>query len=212
MNSRILLFISLFLTFAFSVIGWAVVINALVKSNDESSYVKSIVQALEASGIVDINYHDIYSICAVIAAVCALLTALSLVSTVSQIFSFGKKRFYLRLQAYLMLFGALWLLATVIACDVIFATRSTKVTVTLGGIVVPQSSIQPIQQAIGISPEYKQKWYLKLCAILPWFASLFATVSGLLLLKAARDTTDYVITEEREQEKVGRPSNAKQVE
>lgn len=130
-----------------------------------------------------------------------------------------------------MLFGALWLLATVIACDVIFATRSTKVTVTLGGIVVPQSSIQPIQQAIGISPEYKQKWYctyspgrvsgflanscnlkVKLCAILPWFASLFATVSGLLLLKAARDTTDYVITEEREQEKVGRPSNAKQVE
>jgi len=207
MNSKLLLFVSLFLTFAFSVIGWSVVINALVKSNHESSYVKS---AVPGGTVVDINYHDIYSVCAVIAAACALLTALSLVSIFSQIFSIGLKRPFLRLQTFLMLFGALWLLATVIACDVLFATRSTKITATLNGVTVPQSVVQQIEQEIGVSPVYKNKWYLRLCAILPWFAFLFATVSGLLLHHAARNTDNYPITKETESENIPRTSDAKQ--
>jgi len=206
---KILLFVSLFLTFAFSVIGWSVVINALVKSNNESSYIQSVFAPDGA--IVDINYHDVYSVCAVIAAVSALLTALSLVSTASQIFSIGTKRPHLRLQAYLMLFSALWLLAAVIACDVFFATRSTQVTATVGEFAISQSSLQQIEKAMGISPEYKDKWYLRLCAILPWFAVLFATLSGLLLYRAARNTNDYAMTEETESEKMVQTSTAKQV-
>jgi len=206
---KILLFVSLFLTFAFSVIGWSVVINALVKSNDESSYIKSVFAPDGA--VVDIDYHDIYSVCAVIAAASALLTALSLASTASQIFSIGTKRPHLRLQACLMLFGALWLLATVIACDVFFATRSTKVTATVGEFAIAQSSIQEIEAAIGVSPEYKDKWYLRLCAILPWFAVLFATVSGALLYSAARNNGGYSKTEEPESEKMVQRSGAKQV-
>jgi hypothetical protein len=163
------------------------------------------------------------------AAGCALLTVLSLVSTFSQIFSIGKKRPYLHLQAYLMLFGALWLLAIVTACDILYATRSSKITATVGGIPVPQSFIQQIQQAIGISPQYKDKWYctyspscvsaflansckVRLCAILPWFAFPFATLSGLLLYSAARNTGDDAITEETESEKIARSSDVKQLE
>ncbi|KAG2135257.1 hypothetical protein DEU56DRAFT_807468 [Suillus clintonianus] len=204
MASKILLLGSLFLTFAFSVVGWSVVINALVKSNQESSYVKSVVPD---GTIVDINYHDIYSVCSVIAAACALLTTLSLVSTISQLLSIGRKRRLLYLQAYLMLFGALWLLATVIACDVLFATRSTKITATLDGFALPQSDIQQMEQEIGVSPEYRKKWYLRLCAILPWFAVLFATLSGLLIHKAARNTDDYGGMEATESEKIARTSD-----
>jgi hypothetical protein len=204
MASKILLLISLFLTFAFSVVGWSVVINALVKSNQESSYIKS--EAPDGI-IVDINYHDIYSVCAVIAAACALLTALSLVSAFSQMSSFGRKQRVLHFQAFLMLFGALWLLATVIACDVLFATRSTKITATLNGSAVPQSSIQQMEQNIGVSPEYSKKWYLRLCAILPWFAVLFATLSGLLLHSAAKNTNDYRSTEASESQKIARTSD-----
>jgi hypothetical protein len=58
-----------------------------------------------------------------------------------------------------MLFGALWLLATVIACDVLFATRSTQVTATLDGFALSQSVIQQIEQSIGVAPEYSKKWY-----------------------------------------------------
>ncbi|KAG2136969.1 uncharacterized protein EDB93DRAFT_1091442 [Suillus bovinus] len=199
MASKILLLVSLFLTFAFSVVGWSVVINALVKSNQESSYVKS---EAPVGTIVDINYHDIYSVCSVIAAACALLTALSLISAFSQISSIGRQQRLLRLQAFLMLFGALWLLATVIACDVLFATRSTKITATFDGVALSQSVIQQFEQNIGVSPEYSQKWYLRLCAILPWFAVLFATLSGLLLHKAARNTDGYTNTEVTESKKI----------
>ncbi|KAJ8594348.1 hypothetical protein M405DRAFT_917692 [Rhizopogon salebrosus TDB-379] len=208
MNSKILLFVSLFLTFAFSVVGLSVVINALVKSNQESSYVKSVVPG---GTVVDLNYHDVYSVCAVIGAVCALLIAVSLLSIFSQIFSIGvKRRSFLRLQAFLMLFGALWVLATVIACDVLFTTRSTKITATLDGVAVPQSVVEQIEQEIGVSPVYKNKWYLRLCAILPWFAFLFATLSGLLLHHAARNTNNYAVTKETESENVPRASDVKQ--
>ncbi|KAG1855172.1 hypothetical protein DFJ58DRAFT_786519 [Suillus subalutaceus] len=202
MPSKVLLLVSLFLTFAFSVVGWSVVINALVKSNQESSYVKS---AAPGGTIVDLNYHDVYSVCSVIAAACALLTAVSLVSAFSIISSIGRKQRLLHLQAFLMLFGALWLLATVIACDVIFATRSTKITATFDGVAVSQSVIQQMEQTIGVSPEYRKQWYLRLCAILPWFAVLFATLSGLLLHRAARNTNDYRNTEATE--KIARTSD-----
>lgn len=207
MASKILLLVSLFLTFAFSVIGLSVVINALVKSNQESSYVKS---AAALDGIVvDLNYHNIYSVCSVIGAVCALLTVISIFSTFSQTLSIGKTRRFLRPQAFLMLFGALWLLATVIACDVLFATRSTQVTATLDGFAVSQSVIQQMEQSIGVPPEYSKKWYLRLCAVLPWFAVLFATLSGLLLHNAARNTKiDYSRSAElAESEKITRTSD-----
>jgi hypothetical protein len=129
-----------------------------------------------------------------------------------------------------MLFSALWLLAAVIACDVFFATRSTQVTATVGEFAISQSSLQQIEKAMGISPEYKDKWYracavccvsginssltsckVRLCAILPWFAVLFATLSGLLLYRAARNTNDYAMTEETESEKMVQTSTAKQV-
>jgi len=130
-----------------------------------------------------------------------------------------------------MLFSALWLLAAVIACDVFFATRSTKVTATVGEFAISQTSIQQIEKAMGISPEYKDKWYracavclctigvnssltsckVRLCAILPWFAVLFATLSGLLLYRAARNTNDYAMTEETESEKMVQRDAANQV-
>lgn len=203
MVSKVLLLVSLFLTFAFSAAGLSAVINALVRSNQETSYVKS---AAPNGTIVDVNYHDVYSVCAVIAAACALLIVLSLVSAFSQISSIGRKQRLLRLQALLMLFGALWLLAAVIACDVFFATRSTKITATFNGVAVSQSVIQQMEQSIGVSPQYSKQWYLRLSAILPWFAVLFATLSGLLLHKVARNTSDYRSTEATES-KIARTSD-----
>jgi len=212
MNSRILLFVSLFLTFAFSVVGWSVVINARVRSNQEISYFTSVIAQSISNAVVDINYHDIYVVSIILGVGCALLTIFSFVSTLSQIFSIGTKRpLFKRLQSYLMFFGALWVLATVIACDVLFVTRSSGISVTIGGIAVSQRAIQQIERQMGVSPEYKDKWYLRLCAILPWFAFLFATLGGLLLSRTARDNKNYAVTEETESEKIERPSDVKQV-
>lgn len=159
------------------------------------------------------------------AAACALLIVFSLVSAFSQITSIGRKQRLVRLQVFLILFGALWLLATVIACDVLFATRSTNITATFDGVALSQSVIQQLEQSIGVSPEYSKQWYrayykpvivfdlrakrnkVRLCAILPWFAVLFATLSGLLLHRAARNTDGYRNAEATESEKIARASN-----
>ena len=94
----------------------------------------------------------------------------------------------------LLAFTSLWLLSLTIAFTVIFATKSARVSATLGGVQLPQSIVDAQAQALGVSPIYKDQSYRELrprcltqcaheirspsvlhAAILPWFTWLFTT-------------------------------------
>jgi hypothetical protein len=60
---------------------------------------------------------------------------------------------------------------------------------------------------IMVSDLRAKRYKVRLCAILPWFAVLFATLSGLLLHSAAKNTNDYRSTEASESQKIARTSD-----
>lgn len=62
-------------------------------------------------------------------------------------------------QALCLLICTLWLLGSVIAYTVVFATRSADVTASLYGIPIPQSIINQFLQQHGINVQYRHIHY-----------------------------------------------------
>ncbi|KAH7925226.1 hypothetical protein BV22DRAFT_1034222 [Leucogyrophana mollusca] len=187
---RIARLTSLFLAFVFSVVGLAVGLNALIKSNQEKSNILKLAQTYLPPGSsvsLNVDDHDVFSAGGVITAACALATVLSLVYMVLTFLPFGGKASTLRLQSASLLFCSVLIFATLIPFDIFFATRSAGISATLDGVAVPASLIQQIEALVGVTPQYKKISYLRLVAILPWFASLFAaTAAGVLHAAAGR--------------------------
>ncbi|KAH7912919.1 hypothetical protein BJ138DRAFT_1147266 [Hygrophoropsis aurantiaca] len=180
--------ISLFLAFAFSVVGLSVGLNALIKSNQEKNNILKLVQNFLPPGssvTIDVNDHDIFSVGGVITAVCAVLAVLALVYLVFALLPAGQKSKTLCLQSATLAFGSVWLFAALVPFDIFYATRSAAISATLDGVAVPEALIQQLEGLTGVSPEYKNINYLKLVAILPWFAALFAAVAAGVLYVAA---------------------------
>ncbi|KAG6332669.1 hypothetical protein ID866_6423 [Astraeus odoratus] len=134
---------------------------------------------------------DIFDVGAVLTAGCGLLAVLSALYFVFTWFAFGNSSTSLRIQSCTLFFCAVWLFATLVPFDLFFATRQASVSATLDGITVSQSIIQNIEEALGISPVYREQSFLKLVAILPWFAFLFAIIAGLILHVAASRVSAY---------------------
>lgn len=59
----------------------------------------------------------------------------------------------------LFAFASLWLLSVTIAFTVIFATKSARVSASIGGVQLPQSIIDAQARALGVSPVYKDQSY-----------------------------------------------------
>ncbi|EGN94480.1 hypothetical protein SERLA73DRAFT_188405 [Serpula lacrymans var. lacrymans S7.3] len=187
---------SLFVAFAFGVIGGSVGLNALIKSNQENSYIQKTISTLRAQlGDVNVylNTNDVFHTGVVITTVCALIAVLTFVYLLFTFCSITNRPLGLRLQAFSLIFCAVWLFATLIPFDVYFANHSAQVTATLGGTQVPQSLIQLLENELGVSAVYKHIYYLRLLAVLPWFAFLFSLVAAGVLLVASGHarTTDY---------------------
>ncbi|KAF9223103.1 hypothetical protein BS17DRAFT_153745 [Gyrodon lividus] len=178
---------ALFFSFVFSVIGGSVGLNALVKSNQERSFIRD---AAPVGASVNINVHDVFSTGAVITTVCALLALLSGVFFTFTWCPVKDKRFWFRFQSCALFFCSIWLLATLIPYDYFFANREAQVTASLGGVPVPASLIQNIEEALGVTSVYKDIYYLRLVAVLPWFALLFSVIAGVVLHFAARRVGD----------------------
>ncbi|KAI6121077.1 hypothetical protein F5141DRAFT_1022113 [Pisolithus sp. B1] len=177
---------TLFLSFAFAVVGLGVSINARIKANQA---VKEVYNAAPQGAVVNVNTKDISDAGSVVLAGCALQVVLSALFIIFVFFPRRTTALSLRIQGWLLYFCGLWLLATLIPFDVFFATRQAKVSATLDGISVPTAEIQNIEQTLGLSPYYKDASYLKLVAILPWFAFLFAVIAGVILQVAAGQIT-----------------------
>ncbi|KAF8838186.1 hypothetical protein BDN67DRAFT_971941 [Paxillus ammoniavirescens] len=175
---------ALFLSFTFSVIGGSVGLNAYVKSNQERSYIHHAASSGGAS--VTINANDVFSAGAVITTVCALLALLSAISVAFMWCPIQNKRFWFRSQSCALFFCSIWLFVTLIPFDYFFTNREAQVTATLGGVPVSDSTLKHVEQVLGVTPVYRDLDYLKLVAILPWFALIFSVISGVLLHISAR--------------------------
>lgn len=180
---RIPRLVLLFFTFVFAVVSFAVGINAAVKSIQDRNKVYN---AAPKGTSVNVDFSDIFDVGAVLTAGCGVLIVVSAFSLVSLFRPLRNNSAYLlRIQTWALFFCALWIFATVIPFDVFFATRSAKVTASLNGVPVSQAIIQSIEKSLGVSPIYKESWFLRLLAIIPWFAFVFAVIAGIFQHLAA---------------------------
>ncbi|KAI0360765.1 hypothetical protein OH77DRAFT_1378234, partial [Trametes cingulata] len=187
---RIARLASLFLTFAFGVIGFAMGINALVKSNNQKDLVK---REAPLGAQVDVNTDDVFDVGCVVTAVCAALAVVSLASIALLLFTRGTgassvplSTRTLPLQGLLLSFLTIWLFASLVPMTDFVANREAKVTATLGGVQLQPSVIKAVEQSLGVTSVYHEIDYLRLAVILPWIAFLFGAISSILSLLAAR--------------------------
>ncbi|KIM59909.1 hypothetical protein SCLCIDRAFT_979116 [Scleroderma citrinum Foug A] len=156
---RIPRLILLFLTFVFAVVSFSVGINAAVKSIQQRNKVYN--EAPKGT-TVKIDFSDIFDVGAVLTAGCGVLFIVSAFSLVSLFRPLrNNSAHFLRIQEWALFFCAIWIFATVIPYDVFFATRSAKVTASLGGVSVSQAIIQSIEKSLGVSPVYKESGFCK---------------------------------------------------
>jgi len=174
---------ALFFTFDFAVVGSGLLIRAFVASNNQVDDLRG---AIPRGTVLDVNRDDITTAGRVSIAVQALIIALTTLSAYA-VFNRSKTRpkFFVILGS-LFSFASLWLLAVTIAFTVIFATKSARVSASLGGLQLPQSVIDAQARALGVSPVYKGQSYLLHAAILPWFTWLFTTIAAVAMFLESR--------------------------
>lgn len=174
-------FTALGLAFAWGIIAFGIGINALVKSNDLKDNVKRLVPP---PTVVNINDHDVFSagavatvISIVIAVLCILFILADLVMTTTP----G----ILKIEGSVLGFFTTWLFATIIPVTHFYRTRSAKIEASINGTPLSQQSIQTVSQALGLSSRYRDLFFLRLLAILPWFTFLFTLIATVVLFMAA---------------------------
>jgi len=170
--------VSLFLSFAFAAVGFAVGLNALLKANRERSYIN---QLVAPHGIIDIGIHDVFTTGAFITAICALLSILSCVLFVFMWCPIKHKASSFRIQAWTLYSCAAWLFATLVTYDYFFATRSAQITINFHGQRIPETVIQRLADLFDFTYAYRDVYFLRLLAVLPWFAFVSAVVAGVFL-------------------------------
>ncbi|THG95551.1 hypothetical protein EW145_g7938 [Phellinidium pouzarii] len=173
---------ALSLSFAFGIISMSVGINALVKSNNRKNFVKHNVPA----GVsVDINTNDIFDTGIIVTIVSALLALLSILSLLFSTLRTGTASVKThRILASVHFFLVTWLFAVLVPFDDFARNRQAQVTASLGGVPLPATAIQQQEQALGFSPIYWSMHFIRLVAIIPWFAILFGALAGALLFRA----------------------------
>ncbi|KAH8103358.1 hypothetical protein BXZ70DRAFT_858789, partial [Cristinia sonorae] len=177
--------ISLFLSFSFGVIGFAIGLNALIKSNNDKDRLR---KSVPQGATVDINDNDVYESGVVVTVMSGLIALVSFFAMPSAILSHPRLRSstMLHAQSGFLGFFTIFLFAALIPFTTFVANRSAKVTAFLGGVKVPDAVVKGIEKQLGATSVYKDIHYLRNTAILPWFAFLFGLTSTILTFLAAR--------------------------
>ncbi|KAJ4500157.1 hypothetical protein C8R41DRAFT_729756, partial [Lentinula lateritia] len=181
--------LSLFMAFAFAVISGSVGLNSLVKSNQQTSTVKKLLPA-GTSLVVDDN--DVFHSGIVITTISALIALLTLIYILLLLLSHRMTKFtrlsnqLLPFEWMSLAFCAVWLFATQVPFTHFFATRSAQVTAFTGNIQVPPGLVQIVENQLGFTTVYRRIHYLRLLAILPWFAFLFTSIAAGVSFLASR--------------------------
>ena len=87
----------------------------------------------------------------------ALIIALTIAAAYSVFFRSKTRPKVFTILASLLAVTSLCLLSVTIAFTVIFATKSARVSASLGGVQLPQSIISAQARALGVSPLYKKQ-------------------------------------------------------
>ncbi|GAV98688.1 hypothetical protein F5879DRAFT_970724 [Lentinula edodes] len=184
--------LSLFMAFSFAVISGSVGLNSLVKSNQQTSTVKKLLPA-GTSLVVDDN--DVFHSGVVITTISALIALLTLIYILLLLLShrMTKNNRFTRLSNQLLpfewmslAFCAVWLFATQVPFTHFFATRSAQVTAFAGNVQIPPGLVQIVENQLGFTTVYRRIHYLRLLAILPWFAFLFTSIAAVVSFLASR--------------------------
>ncbi|KAJ7097546.1 hypothetical protein C8R44DRAFT_811608 [Mycena epipterygia] len=178
--------ITLCLAWAWALISLAIGINAFVKSNRDKNSIKN---EVPPPTTVSIDTNDVFqsgvvvtTVSAVILVLCTLYIGLLLVDSSRRT---GVSTRTLVVQYATLGFFALWLFAAQIPVTVFVATRSVKVAASIDGLPLPSSIVNTIERALGAKTKYSSYDYLKLLAILPWFAFLFTVVAAVVAFMAS---------------------------
>ncbi|KAF7369240.1 hypothetical protein MVEN_00251700 [Mycena venus] len=178
--------ITLFLAWTWSLISLAIGINAFVKSNRDKNRIKD---EIPAPTEVTINTNDIFQSGAVVTTISALILVLTTVyiglMVVDANARSGISTRSLPLQYITLAFLAVWLFATEIPVSLFVSTRSAKVSASIDGITIPDNLLKRIERALGATTAYKNFSYLKLLAILPWFAFIFTLAAAVVAFLAS---------------------------
>jgi len=93
------------------------------------------------------------------AAVQALIILFTTLSAFAVFYRSRTRPKHFTILGSLLAFTSLWLLSVTIAFTVIFATKSARVSASIGGVQLPQSIIDAQARALGVSPIYKDQSY-----------------------------------------------------
>ena len=147
---------SLFLAFAFGVIGASVGINALAMYFDQKHDLQ---RAAPAGATVNIDASDIVSVGYVLTVVCGLiaLAAVLFFPATYRASPFASR--VLGLQTAVFAFLTVWCFACIVPFTDFFATRQAKVTAFIGTLQLPDSIVQAMQERLGATPIYRDVHY-----------------------------------------------------
>ncbi|KAF9002422.1 hypothetical protein BDQ17DRAFT_1172948, partial [Cyathus striatus] len=159
-------------------------LNALVKSNQQKSAIKS---KVSSPTVITINTSDILNVGIVLTAITAftavLISKFVLLMITPRTRPFAVRT--LRIQGLILLFFSIWILACNIPYTLFFNTREAKVRAFLGPTELSHDIIKALEQKLGSSGVYKDQWYLKLLLGCIWPGWFFITVAALTLLYAS---------------------------
>jgi len=183
----LLTLIALFFTFDFAVVGAALLIRAFITSNNQ---VRDLRAAIPRGTVLNVNRHDITTAGQVSAAVQGIIVGLAVLSAYAVLNRSKIRPKSLVILGSLLSFTSIWLLSVTIAFTVIFATKSARVSASLGGVQLPQSIIDAQARALGVSSVYKDQSYLLHAAIISWFTWLFTTIAAVSVFLKSRTSVD----------------------
>jgi hypothetical protein len=178
--------VSLALAVVFGIVAMSVGINALAKSNDQKDALRNATARLGVT--LFINTDDVLKSGIVLTVGSGLLALVSFLSLVAILLSlpFAKRAGSLNIQTALLGFLTVWIFASQVPFTYFFANREAKVTAFAGKFQLPDSAVQATEKQLGATRIYKDIDYLRLSAILPWFAFLFGLTSTILSFLASR--------------------------
>ncbi|KAF8628289.1 hypothetical protein AX17_005993 [Amanita inopinata Kibby_2008] len=178
---RLACVVTLILACTWGLIAMGVGLNALVKSNQMKGRVKRIVPP---PTIIVINDNDIFHSGIAATMVLALITLLCAVFILFHLRA-PLSSMPLRAQAFLLAFCAAWLFAALVSYTHYYETRSAIISAFIGGTPLPEIAIQAVQRSLGLTSRYRDFWFLRLFAILPWFTFLLTLAASVVLFMAA---------------------------
>ena len=112
-----------------------------------------------------------------------LIIVLTIVSAFAVLYRSKTRPKFFTILGSLLAFTSLWLLSVTIAFTVIFATKSARVSASLGGVQLSQAIINAQARAHGVSPVYKDQSYREFTVMTHDATYSSATLSQFFMLQ-----------------------------